>query len=133
MNRAIPFLVAAALLAGCSTTGSLGTVADRLDQSAHRYYREVAYGRGPAPINQDAAELAEATREFNRAVDRTSSRDALQPSFARVADRYHDLRVRVERREGRYGETAYAFDRVTEAYLDVDRAMNNPGGPYRDR
>ena len=124
MNRAIPFLVAATLLAGCSTTGNLGTAADRLDQSAHRYYREVAYGRGPAPINQDAAELAEATRDFNRAVDRTRSRDALQPSFDRVAGRYHELRDRVERRDERYGEGSYSFDRVTDAYLDVERVMN---------
>jgi hypothetical protein len=125
MNRAIPFFVAAALLAGCSTTGSLGTAADRLDQSAHRYYREVAYGRGPGPINQDAAELAEATREFNRAVDRAGSRDALQPSFDRVAGRYHELRDRVERRDGPYGESSYLFDRVTDAYLDVERVMNH--------
>ena len=124
MNRGIPFLVAAALLAGCSTTGSLGTAADRLDQSAHRYYRELAYGRGPGPASDDAAALAEATREFNRAVDRTSSRDALQPSFDRVAGRYHELRDTVERRDGRYGAAGHSFERVTDAYLDVERVMN---------
>ena len=124
MNRGIPFLVAAALLAGCGTTGSLGTAADRLDQSAHRYYRELAYGRGPGAASDDAAALAEATREFNRAVDRTSSRDALQPRFDRVAGRYHELRDTVERRDGRYGEAGPSFERVTDAYLDVERAMN---------
>ena len=124
MNRAIPSLVAVALLAGCGTGGSLGTAADRLDQSAHRYYRQVDYGRGPGATVDDAAALAQATRDFNRAVDQTSNRDALQPSFDRVAGRYHELRDRVERRDGRYGEDSVAFERVTDAYLDVERAMN---------
>ncbi len=124
MKRAIPFLLAGALLAGCATTGNLGTAADRLDQSAHRYYRQMDYGRGPDATTGDAAALAEATRDFSRAVDRTSSREALQPGFDRVAGRYHELRDRVERREGRYGENSVAFERVTDAYLDVERAMN---------
>ena len=124
MKRAIPYVLAAALLAGCATTGNLGAAAERLDQSAHRYYRQVDYGRGPGPTVEDAAALAEATRHFSRAVDRTSSREALQPEFDRVAGRYHDLRDRVEHREGRYGENSVAFERVTDAYLDVERAMN---------
>lgn len=43
------------------------------------------------------------------------------------ADRYHHLRKQLEGPDSRYGDNSLAFERVTEAYLDVDRAMNHPG------
>jgi hypothetical protein len=126
MKRAIPYLLATMLLAACATTGSLPSAAERLDSSAHRFYEEVHYGRGAAHTTDDAAMLADATRDFRRAVDRSRSRDELRQSFDRVAERYHHLRRQVENRDPRYAEASGAFERVTDAYLDVDRAMNHP-------
>jgi hypothetical protein len=131
-KRAPAFLIATLLLAGCGTTSGLGTAADRLDSSAHRFYDSVYTERGPAHATDDARALAEATRDFNRAVDGRRSRDELQPSFDRVAERYHDLRQQVADRDTRYAGDGVAFDRVTEAYLDVERAMNYPGNAARN-
>jgi hypothetical protein len=126
MNKLHAAAIAAAtlLLAGCGTTSSLGTSADQLDSATHRYHRQVYQSPASAQLADDAASLAEASRAFNRAVDRNRSRDELQPSFARVAERYHHLRELVENRDSRLGASAPAFERVTDAYLDVDRAMN---------
>ncbi|MGH8131095.1 MAG: hypothetical protein ACRES3_09615 [Steroidobacteraceae bacterium] len=125
MNRLIALLMSA-LFVGCATTSSLGTAADRLDRSAHRFYEQVYADRAPSHTTDDAADLAEATRDFNRAVDRMRSRDDLRPSFDRVAERYHHLRRQVDGSDPYYRDNSVAFERVTEAYLDVDRAMNHP-------
>ena len=125
MNRLIVLLMSA-LVVGCTSTSSLGTAADRLDRSAHRFYEQVYTDRAPSHTTDDAADLAEATRDFNRAVDRMRSRDDLWLSFDRVAERYHHLRKQVEGPDPYYGDNSLAFERVTEAYLDVDRAMNYP-------
>jgi len=132
MKRASAFLIATLLLAGCGTTSSLGTSAERLDSSAHRFYQEVHSDRAPAHTTDDAAALAEATRDFSRAVDRTHARDELQPSFDRLAERYHHVRQLVESRDSHYYGSGLAFERVTEAYLDVDRALNHPESSYRN-
>src|SRR4026207_1448436 len=126
MKRTSAFLIATLLLAGCGTTSSLGTSAERLDSSAHRFYQEVHSDRAPVHTTDDAAALAEATRDFSRAGDRTHSRDGRQPGFDRLAERYHHVRKQVDNRESPYSDSSLAFERVTEAYLDVDRALNHP-------
>jgi hypothetical protein len=128
MKRATGFLLATLLLASCASTSGLDTAAERLDRTAHRYYNQVTDGGAGPRTAEDAARLAEATRDFNRAVDSNRSRDDLRPTFDRVADQYHDLRRQVENRDPRYGSSSVAFDRLTDAYLDVDRAMNHSGG-----
>ena len=133
IKRAWAVPIAILLLAGCTTTGSLGAAAERLDSSAHRFYESLHYGQARAHTADDAAELAEATRAFRIAVDRSRTRDDLRASFDRVAERYHHLRRQVESRDPRYGEAALAFERVTDAYLDVDRAINHPGSSYHPR
>ena len=133
MNRKSTLILLAALaVAGCASTSSLGTAADRLDSSAHRFYDEVDMDRARGHTTSDAAMLAEATRDFNRAVDRYRSRDDLRPSFDRVAERYHHLRRQVDEPGTRYDDNSLAFERVTEAYLDVDRAMNHADSRYHD-
>ena len=132
MNRIAPILAAALMVAGCATGGGLGIAASHLDSSAHRFYEEVYYGRGTGHAADDAAMLAEAATDFSQAVDRGRSREELQPSFDRVADRYHHLRRQVESRDTRYSDSALAFERVTDAYLDVDRAMNHPDSRYHE-
>jgi hypothetical protein len=130
MKHALTVPLAILLLAGCTTTGSLGAAADRLDSSARRFYESVHYGSARAHTADDAAEFAEATREFRIAVDRSRAREDLRLSFDRVAERYHHLRRQLEGRDPRYGDATLAFERVTDAYLDVDRAMNHPGSSY---
>jgi hypothetical protein len=132
MKRALALLILAFAAAGCGTTSGLGTAADRLDSSARRFYDQVDSYRAPDHASQDAAALAEATHDFRRAVDSSRSREELQPSFDRVAERYHHLRKIVEERAPRSSDARLAFDRVTEAYLDVDRAMNYPSSAYRN-
>lgn len=126
MNKATGILIATVLmLAGCGSTSSLGSAADRLDRSAHRFYEEVYAFRAPRHATDDAARLAEAAREFNRAVDRSRSRDEVRASFDRMAEQYHRVRRLVDDRDSRYAEVGGAFQPVTDAYLDVDRAMNH--------
>jgi hypothetical protein len=133
MNRTGTLIfLATAVLAGCETTSSLGSAADRLDSSAHRFYEVVDSDRAAGRATNDAAMLAEATRDFSRAVDHSRTRDELRPRFDRVAERYHHLRRLVDEPDTRYGNGSVAFDRVTEAYLDVDRAMNHPESRYHD-
>jgi hypothetical protein len=133
MNRTGTLIfLATAMLAGCGTTSSLGSAADRLDSSARRFYEVVETDRAPGHATNDAAMLAEATRDFSRAAGQSRSRDELRPSFDRVAERYHHLRRLVDEPDSRYGNGSVAFDHVTEAYLDVDRAMNHPDSRYHD-
>jgi hypothetical protein len=121
-----------AALAGCATTGSLDSAADRLDRSAQHFYEDVRAHAGPGHTANDAGRLAEATQDFSRAVDRSRSREDLRFAFERVSQRYHHLRGQVERRGSPYHHDALAFERVTEAYLDVDRALNHPGSRYHE-
>ncbi len=131
MKRAYALMAITLFLAGCGTSSSLGTAADRLDRSAHRFYEDTHFSHASVHTTDDAAMLVDATRDFSYAVDRSRSRDELQPSFDRVAERYHRLRQQVDNHVSPYGEAGLAFDRVTEAYLDVDRALNHPESTYR--
>lgn len=132
MKRLIACLLIAGFFAGCSSSSSLSAAADRLDSSAQTYYRQVEATPAPGHTATDAAQLALATRDFSREVDRNRSREYLLPSFDRVAERYHHLRRQVDGRENsdRYAYTG--FDRVTDAYLDVDRALNHPDSRSHD-
>jgi hypothetical protein len=127
MRNLIALLLLAGVLAGCATGGSLGAAADRLDNTAHRFSRELYAAPAPSHAATDAARLADAARSFNRDVDRNASHDRLRASFGYVADRYHQLRSELE---GRRYYDSYGFERVTDAYLDVDRVMNNRQSRY---
>ena len=120
------------LLVGCATTGSLGTAANRLDDSSRHFYEQLQAGRTTGHTDTDAAMLADAARDFSRAVNQSGSRNNLRPLFDRVAERYHHLRNQLGSREYYDRYQRAGFDRVTQAYLDVDRAMNHPDGRYRD-
>ena len=126
MNRRIASLLLTGLFAGCTAGGSLGTAADRLDRTSHDFYRQLEYSSASNHTESDAAALAEAADDFNRQVDRSRSRDSLQPSFDRVAERYHHLRDQLDDHDYYRRYTDAGFDRVTEAYLDVERAMEYP-------
>lgn len=117
-------------LAGCGSIGSLGSAADRLDRTTHRFYERVDAGPAAGHTATDAALLARAARDFNHAVDRSRSRDYLEPSFEHVALRYHHVRRQLEDGTGYDRYLRADFDSVTEAYLDVDRALNHPDSRY---
>lgn len=132
MNKLGVCLLWFGLLVGCATTGSLGTAANRLDNSAQRFYEQLRAEPVAGHTVADAGMFADATRDLDRAVGHSRSRDDLRPTFDRVAERYHHLRNQMENREYRDRYERAGFDRVTEAYLDVDRAMNHPDSRYHD-
>lgn len=132
MNRLCIGLALTVLLAGCSSTGGLGAAADRLDNTTHHFYERLNSEPVAGHTATDAALLAEAARDFNRAVDDNSSREYLRPSFDRVAERYHHLRRQLDDRDYHDRYQRAGFEGVTEAYLDVDRAMNHAGSRYHN-
>lgn len=123
-------LAALALGAGCASSGgsNLRTASARLDDTSQAFYRQLATDPAPRSTVEDASVFADAARDFERDVRESRSRDVLAPGFERVADRYHRLRDQLDDRDygNRYREAG--FDRVTEAYLDVERAMNKAFG-----
>jgi hypothetical protein len=127
MRKLIACLVLSGSLVGCASSGSLGAAADRLDSSAHRFSRQLHSAPVPVHTATDAARLADAARDFKRDVEHNPSREWLRPSFDNVAERYHHLRQQLD--GGGYYDR-YGFDRVTDAYLDVDRAMNHAQSRY---
>ncbi len=120
------------LLSACATTASLGTAANRLDDSAQRFYLELQRDPGFGHTDSDAAILVAATHDFERAVNGSRSQAEVRPAFDRVAERYHHLRARLGDRDYYDRYQRAGFDRVTQAYLDVDRAMNHPDSRYHD-
>ena len=130
MNAFKPCVLLLGLLAGCATTSSLDSAANRLDNSAQRFYEQLLAEPVSGHSASDAAMLVDATHDFDRAVDRNRSRDYLQPSFERVAERYHHLRQQLGSAgyDSWYGRAG--FDRVTQAYLDVERVMEYSDSRY---
>ena len=132
MKSLKPFLLLLGLLAGCATTSSLHTAANRLDNSAERFYMELRSEPVSRHSAEDAALLVDATHEFDRAVSQSRSRENLRPAFDRVAEQYHHLRTQLDNREYDGWYRRDSFESVTEAYLDVERAMNYPESRYHD-
>ena len=129
MKTIVTILIALGLMAGCATGGvGLRTATDRLDDSSQMFYRQLASEDASRGTVEDAGRFAEITHDFNREVRDGRSSDTLAPMFDRVADAYHDLRERLDDRaySSRYREAG--FERVTEAYLDVERAMDRQYG-----
>lgn len=110
---------------GCATTsGNLSNSANRLERSAYALQEEANDDDVRGDFRRDARELAEETREFRRVVeDRSSSDEDVRDAFQDVSRRYHALRDEAEH-DGD-GEADAEFRDVTEAYLDVERAMRS--------
>lgn len=129
-------LVVLGLFAGCATSGGgLRSASDRLDETSQMFYRQLAAAPASRTTVEDAERFADAAHEFHREVRDGRSPEVLAPMFDRVADHYHALRDQLDDREygSRYREAG--FDRVTDAYLDVERVMNREYGRrygYRD-
>jgi hypothetical protein len=111
---------------GCATTGgaNLNSSAERLERSAYALQDEAREDDARSGFKRDASELAEEAREFRRTVeDRRASDEDVNEAFGDVSRRYHAMRDEVERSSSREGEAD--FRTVTEAYLDVERAMRS--------
>jgi hypothetical protein len=128
-----------ALLTGCATThGNLSSSAERLERNADALARDTrGYDtRGydspsgyPAGYTNDARELADEAHDFRRTVaDSRADRRDVDSAFQQLSRRYHAVRDEVDRSNSREAERD--LRPVTEAYLDVERAM---GGYSSDR
>jgi hypothetical protein len=134
----------ACLLAACATTrtDSLRASASRLDDASSHFSSQIQYQGSDSryqtndsryqsdsrrgPISRDAEALAQAAHDFNRAVDQRDSHDSVQADYRRVTDDYEQLHSRL-------ADAGYAdqnrqvlqdFDRVTNAYRDVEAGMS---------
>jgi hypothetical protein len=122
------------LCACVSTRGSVTISAQRLESASATLADDA---RETAPVADDvsgnysreARALADQAREFRDTIEdgRRDSRDIdVITSFDELSRRYHTLRDEAEHAAGR--RSAADMQRVTEAYLDVERDM----GGYRD-
>lgn len=111
---------------GCATTGgaNLSSSAERLERSAYALQEEARDDGARQGFKSDARELAEEAREFRRTVDdRRASEADVHDAFGDLSRRYHAMRDEMERSNSR--DTQADFRSVTDAYLDVERAMRS--------
>src|SRR5690349_20860200 len=110
-----------AALGACATThGGLRSSADRLERNADALARDSRFES--SGYSHDARELAAETHDFRRTVeDSHADRRDIDAAFAQVSNRYHALRDEVDRSDSRQAQLD--FRPVTDAYLDVERAM----------
>jgi hypothetical protein len=127
MMKVIPLAAAFAALAGCATThGNLASSADRLERNSYALAQDADFGS--SGYENDARQLADETHDFRRAIaDRRADDRDVQAAFEDVSRSYHALRDEVDRSDS--SRARADLKPVTEAYLDVERAM----GGYSDR
>lgn len=118
-------------IGGCATTnGSLANSAERLERVSYAFQREARDDGNSRELTLDARELADEARDFQRTLsDRRSDDSDVQEAFREVSSSYHAARDEVERSRARDADRDFAV--VTDAYLDLERAMNRV--PRRDR
>jgi len=113
----------AMMITGCATTsGGLSSSAERLERASY------AFQRGADRDYQgDARELAEEARDFRETLSerRADDRD-VREAFHDLSRSYHAARDEVERSRDRDADKDFAA--VTEAYLDVERALSASEG-----
>lgn len=124
---ALPLAVA---IVGCATTsGGLASSAERLERAAASFQRDAYESREGRRYENDAQDLAAEARDFRETLhDRRADNDDVRDAFGDLSRSYHAARDEVSRRGDREAEREFAA--VTEAYLDVERAMSSSS---RDR
>jgi hypothetical protein len=117
------------VLTGCATTGSgLRTSAERLERNADALARDSRAYDSSNGYSHDARELAGEAHDFSRTVnDSRADKLDVNAAFEQLSRRYHALRDEVDRSSNRDAE--HDLRPVTEAYLDVERAI---GGYHPD-
>jgi hypothetical protein len=127
MNKLLKGLLAISIVAmtlgGCATTsGGLSSSAERLERAATAFQRDTNDDREGRRYG-DAGDLAAEARDFRETLgDRDADDRDVRAAFQDLSRTYHAARDDVERRHDR--DTDRDFAAVTEAYLDVERAMN---------
>lgn len=125
MNTVFRTSIAASVLAismaGCATTsGGLSSSADRLERASYAFERNA---NGGGDYERDARDLAAEARDFKLTLkDRRADDRDVREAFQDLSRSYHAARDEVERDRSRTADRDFAA--VTEAYLDVERAMN---------
>jgi len=116
---------------GCATTSSgLSSSAERLERSAAAFQRNAYADREGRGYERDAQDLAAEARDFRETLqDRHADDRDVREAFSDLSRSYHATRDEVERHADRQADRDFAA--VTEAYLDVERAMNE--SDRRDR
>lgn len=106
-------------LVGCATTsGNLSSSAERLERTSYDFERGA-----DSDYDRDARNLAEEARDFRLTLkDRRADDHDVREAFTDLSRTYHAARDEVERDHSRAADQDFAP--VTEAYLDVERAMN---------
>ena len=119
-------------LAGCATTsGGLASSAERLERASSAFQRDAHEGREGRGVERDARSLADEAKDFRMTLsDRRADDRDLRAAFQDLSRSYHAARDEVERDRSR--DSAREFAAVTDAYLDVERAMNSSDA-RRDR
>lgn len=119
---ALPLAVA---LVGCATTsGGLSSSAERLERAATSFQRDAYESREGRRYENDAQDLAAEARDFRETLhDRRADDRDVREAFGDLSQSYHAARDEVSRRGDREAEREFAA--VTDAYLDVERAMTN--------
>jgi hypothetical protein len=122
--------IAAASLAACATTSSsLENSSERLEKNALELQDEAHDRNASSDYRRDAQELANEARDFRRTVsDRDADRDDVSDAFRDLSERYHALRDDTER--AREPALDAEFKDVTDAYLDIERAMQKDHDRY---
>ena len=113
--------IAPILMTGCATTsGGLSSSAERLERASYTFERQA---NGDGGYERDARDLSAEARDFNLTLkDRRADDRDVSDAFHDLSRSYHAARDEVERDRSRDAERDFAP--VTEAYLDVERAMN---------
>jgi hypothetical protein len=119
-------------VAGCATTsGGLSSSAERLERASYAFQRDAYEGREGGGYERDARALADEAKDFRMTLsDRRADDRDVRAAFQDLSRSYHAARDEVERDRSR--DAAREFAPVTEAYLDVERAMNS-SDERRDR
>lgn len=122
----------AVAIASCATTsGGLASSAERLERASYAFQRDAYEGREGRGYERDARSLAEEAKDFRLTLsDRRADDRDVRAAFQDLSRSYHAARDEVERDRSR--DSAREFAAVTEAYLDVERAMNSTDA-RRDR
>lgn len=118
-------------IVGCATTGGgLSSSAERLERTATSFERDSSTDREGGDYERDAKKLAAEARDFRETLnDRRADDRDVREAFSDLSRSYHEAREEVSRDGNREADREFAA--VTEAYLDVERAMNS--SDRRDR
>lgn len=105
------------------TSGRLSDSAERLERSA--YVLQADAGRSAdRGYERDAEEFAEEARDFRQVIeDSDADEHDAHDAFRELSRRYHALRDEVERSDSEAAQRD--LQRVTEAYLDVERDLRS--------